>query len=100
MVCNITPYSMGRRSIAEKPYHRHQHEEPCPSTWLVVYDFTKPPTRFWDNLKRLQEMTDEGALVQYSVFLTRDMRGALAAVDLVKHYRGDVMLFEGRRVPT
>ena len=39
-----------------------------------------------------------GALVQYSVFMTRDMRGAYAAVDLVKHYRGDVMLFQGQRV--
>jgi hypothetical protein len=26
------------------------------------------------------------------------MRGAYAAVDLVKHYRGDVMLFQGQRL--
>ena len=68
----------------------------------MVYDFTrsKPTTKFWDNLKRLQDRTDEGSLVQYSVFMTRDKRGAYAAVDLVKHYRGDALLFEGQRVPT
>jgi len=56
---------------------------------------SRPPTKFWDNLKRLQDMTEEGTLVQYSVFLTHDMRGALAARDLVKHYKGDVILFRG-----
>ena len=93
---------MGRKSIAEKMYQRHEHKEKGESMWLVVYDFTrsKPPTKFWDNLKRLQDMTDEGSLVQYSVFMTRDKRGAHAAVDLVKHYRGDALLFEGQRVPT
>lgn len=55
---------------------------------------------FWDNLKRLQDMTDAGTLVQRSAFMTRDMKGALAAVDLVKHYRGDALLFKGQRVPT
>jgi len=54
--------------------------------------------KFWDNLSRLQELTEAGALVQYSVFMTRDMRGTHAAVDLVKHYRGDAMLFKGQRV--
>ena len=92
---------MGRRSIAEKLFERHEKKEKGGSTWLVVYDFTRsrPPTRFWDNLKRLQDMTDEGSLIQYSVFMTRDMRGALAAVDLVKHYKGDVMLFKGELFP-
>ena len=92
---------MGRRSIAEKLFERHEKKEKGGSTWLVVYDFTRsrPPTRFWDNLKRLQEMIGEGSLVQYSVFMTRDMRGALAAVDLVKHYKGDVMLFKGELFP-
>ena len=61
---------------------------------------SKPPTKFWDNLKRLQSLTGEGTLVQYSVFMTGDMRGALAAVDLVKHYKGDVMLFRWQQVPT
>ena len=68
----------------------------------MVYDLTrfKPPTKFWDNLKRLQDMTDKSALIQYSVFMTRDMRGALAAADLVKHYEGDVFLYRGQQVPT
>ena len=88
---------MGRRSIADKLFERHEKKEKGDSTWLVVYDFTrsKPPTKFWDNLSRLQEMTDAGSLVKYSVFMTRDMRGAHAAVDLVKHYKGDVILFKG-----
>jgi hypothetical protein len=89
---------MGRKSVAEKMFQRHEHKDKGEDTWLVVYDFTKPPTRFWDNLGRLLDMTDAGALVQYSVFMTRDMRGAYAAVDLVKHYRGDVMLFQGQLV--
>ena len=78
------------------------HKDKGDSTWLVVYDFTesRPPTKFWDNLRRLQDLAGEGTLVQYSVFMTRDMRGALAAVDLVKHYKGDVMLFRGQQVPT
>ena len=93
---------MGRRSIADKLFERHEKKERGDSTWLVVYDFTKsrPPTKFWDNLKRLQDMTGEGSLVQYSVLVTHDMRGALAAVDLVKHYKGDVILFRGKQVPT
>jgi hypothetical protein len=91
---------MGRRSIADKLFERHKKKEKGDSTMLVVYDFTvsRPPTKFWDNLKRLQDLS-EGSLVQYSVFMTRDMRGALAAVDLVKHYKGDVMLFRGQQVP-
>ena len=93
---------MGRKSIAEKLYEAHKNKGRGDSTWLVVYDFTRsrPPTKFWDNLKRLQSLTGAGTLVQYSVFMTRDMRGALAAVDLVKHYKGDVMLFRGQQVPT
>lgn len=92
---------MGRRSIAEKLFERHEKKEKGESTWLVVYDFTRsrPPTRFWDNLKRLQTIS-EGSMVQYSVFMTHDMRGALAAVDLVKHYKGDAILFRGQQVPT
>ncbi|MCK4702403.1 hypothetical protein KAT55_03495, partial [Candidatus Bathyarchaeota archaeon] len=92
---------MGRKSIAEKLFQRHEHKDNGDSAWLVVYDFTKtkPPTKFWDNLKRLQILTGEGSLVQYSVFLTHDMRGALAAADLVKHYKGDVMLFKGELFP-
>jgi hypothetical protein len=91
---------MGRKSVAEKMLQRHENKDKGESTWLVVYDFTKskPPTRFWDNLRRLQDFTDAGALVQYSVFMTRDKRGAYAAVDLVKYYKGDVMLFKGQRV--
>jgi hypothetical protein len=90
---------MGRKSIAEKMYQRHEHKEKGESTWLVVYDFTKskPPTNFWDNLKHLQNLS-EGSLVQYSVFMTRDMRGAYAAVDLVKHYKGDALLFKGQQI--
>ena len=93
---------MGRRSIADILFERHEKKEKGDSTCLVVYDFTRsrPPTKFWDNLKRLQDMTNEGTLVQYSVFMTHDMRGALAAVDLVKHYKGDAMLFRGQQVPT
>ncbi len=45
-------------------------------------------------------MTEAENLVQYRVFTASDMRGALVAVDLVKHYKGDVILFKDQQVPT
>lgn len=68
---------------------------------MILYDFkeVKPSTRFWDNLKRLQEKSGESALVQYSVLMTRDERVAKAAADLVTYYDGDVIKFRGELVP-
>jgi hypothetical protein len=44
---------MGRKSIAEKLYQRHEHKDKGDTTWLVVYDFTRSkPPKFWENLKR------------------------------------------------
>lgn len=34
-------------------------------------------------------------MVQYSVFLTRRKRGAIAAVKIARHYGAEVMVFKG-----
>jgi hypothetical protein len=41
-----------------------------------------------------------GTLVQYSVFVTSNMKGAYDAVDLVKPYKGDALLFKRQHVLT
>ena len=47
---------------------------------------------------RLIGLVESGALVQYSVFMTRSKGGAIAAVKLVRHYGGEVMVFKGEEV--
>jgi hypothetical protein len=66
-------------------------------TWLVIYDFqgVKPSTKFHDNLKRIQDKEIDGALIQYSAYMTHDGRAAKALRDLVLHYKGDVTVFKG-----
>ena len=48
--------------------------------WLMLYDFkgVKPNPRFWWNLKRLIGLAGDGVMLQYSVFMTRSRRGAMA----------------------
>ena len=90
---------MPRRSLAEELLMEFQDEESGEDTWLVAYDFlgSKPPTRFYDNLRRVIRMTD-GKLVQLSLFLTRDRRAVLAAVALVRHYGGEALTFRGELI--
>lgn len=84
---------MGRKTNATKiienlPENTGEHP------WLVVYDFIgfKPSHRFWDNLERLTEALG-GSLIQYSVFLAADSRGALAVSQLAKQYGAEVQSF-------
>ncbi len=91
---------MGRESLADRFFEKYREEEKGSQTWLILYDFkeVKPSTRFWENLKRLQEKSVESTLVQYSVLMTRDERVAKAAADLVMYYGGDVVKFRGELV--
>lgn len=92
---------MGRESIADKIFEKYKEREKGNRTWLILYDFNevKPSTRFWDNLKRLQNKSEYSSLLQYSVFMTRDRRVAEAAADLVRYYDGDVLKFRGELIP-
>ncbi len=91
---------MGRKSIAEEYYGEISEEEDGEEgTWLVLYDFmSKPNPRFWGNVKRLIGLVGEGSLVQYSVFMTRSRRGAMAAERIARHYGASVMVFKGEEV--
>jgi len=90
---------MGRKSLAEKYYEETSEEDEEEGTWLVMYDFgSKPNPRFWGNVKRLIGLVGEGSLVQYSVFMTRSRRGAMAAEMIARHYGASVMVFKGEEV--
>ena len=90
----------GRKSLAEKIFEEYKDQESGEDTWLVIYDFPnmKPTTKFYDNLNRIKTLAEDGQLVQYSVYMTRDKRAAKAMRDLVKHYDGQVMMFRGELV--
>ena len=90
---------MGRRSLADKILEPYLEENPGEDTWLILYDFhaTKPTTKFYQNLKRIQAQT-EGRLIQYSAYMTHDQRAAKAIQDLVHHYQGKTTLFKGQLV--
>ena len=93
----ITHYIMGRRSLAEHLWGQYREEEKGDSTWLVIYDFqnSKPPTKLYDNIKRIKTFAEDGELIQFSVYMTRDQRGAKAVRDLIRHYDGQVTVFRG-----
>jgi hypothetical protein len=88
---------MGRRSLAEQIWKQYTEEEPGTHTWLVIYDFkgTKPTTKFYDNIHRIQALGTDGDLIQFSVFMTHDRRAAKAVRDLIRHYDGQVTVFRG-----
>ena len=88
---------MGRRSLAEQIWEKYSEEPKGQETWLVIYDFqeTKPTTKFYDNINRIQTLAENGQLIQYSVYMTRDQRAAKAIRDLVHHYKGQVFTFKG-----
>jgi len=91
---------LGRKSLAAKFYEETSEEDDGEEeTWLVMYDFSsKPNPRFWGNVRRLIGLVGEGSLVQYSVFMTRSRRGAMAAERLARHYGASVMVFKGEEI--
>ncbi|TFH17603.1 hypothetical protein E4H04_04715 [Candidatus Bathyarchaeota archaeon] len=88
---------MGRKSLAEQLWERYFEEEKGNATWLVIYDFKdgKPPTKLYDNIKRIKAMAEDGELIQFSVYMTGDQRAAKAVRDLIRHYDGQVTVFWG-----
>jgi hypothetical protein len=91
---------LGRISIAEKYYSEITEKEvEEEGTWLVLYDFkSKPNPRFWANIKRLVGLVGEGSLVQYSVFMTKSRRGAMACEKIARHYGAKVLVFKGEEI--
>jgi hypothetical protein len=91
---------MGRKTIADTIYEQYKKEELGEDTWLVLYDFekTKPSTRFYSNISRIMNHTQDGIMIQLSSFLTNDQRAVKSVKNLVKHYGGSVSLFKGELI--
>ncbi len=92
---------MGRKSVAEKIYKQVKEDyEEEGGTWLVLYDFkgTKANSKFWTNMKRVENLVDGGSLIQYSAFTTASRRGAITVSKLVKHYGGEALLYRAERI--
>ena len=91
---------MGRKTIADKIFDQYQQEPPGQDTWLVLYDFTKnkPSTRFYENISRITFLTQDGIMLQYSSYMTKDQRAAKSVKDLVEHYGGSVNIFKGELI--
>lgn len=69
-------------------------------TWLVLYDFKgmKTNSKFWINMKRVEDLVGGGSLIQYSVFTTASKRGAITVLRLAEHYRGETILYRAERM--
>ncbi len=92
---------MGRKSIAEKIYELVEEDyEEERGTWLVLYDFkgVKANSKFWTNMKRVENLVNGGSLIQYSVFKTASKRGAITVSKLAEHYGGETILYRAERI--
>jgi len=101
-VCNYTQNNdhqvgeihMGRKSIAQEILDEITGTDDD-ALFMVAYDFRKmnASTRFY-NLHRIAEKT-ASELVQYSVFMTRDRKSAIAVAELAEHYGAEAIVVEG-----
>ena len=92
---------MGHKSVAEKIYKQVKEDyEEERGTWLVLYDFkgTKANSKFWVNMKRVENLVDGGSLIQYSAFTTASKRGAITVSRLAEHYGGETILYRAERM--
>jgi len=92
---------MGRKSLAEKFYEQVERDyEEEGGTWLVLYDFkgVKANSKFWSNMKRVEDLVDGGSLIQYSAFTTASKRGAITVLRLAEHYGGETILYRSERM--
>jgi hypothetical protein len=87
---------MGRKSIAQSILDGITGTDDDKAVFLVAYDFRKmnASTRFYENLHRIAEKTSSG-LVQYSVFMTRDRKSAIAVAKLAEHYGAEAIVVQG-----
>ena len=92
---------MGRKSVAEKIYEqvKEGYEEER-GTWLVLYDFkgVKANSKFWTNMKRVENLVDGGSLIRYIAFTTDSKRGAIAVSRLAEDYGGETLLYKVERM--
>ena len=80
---------MGRRSTADKICSTVEKIDPRPRKLkLIFYDFKgkKIPPKFFDNLKRIFKLMQDGWMLQYSVVATKRMATAVAVMELAKYY--------------
>lgn len=80
---------MGRRSIAEKICLDIDTSDPRRKNLkLVIYDFAseKIPSKFFDNLKRVFGLMQDGWMLQYSAVAAERMSTVLAVAELARHY--------------
>jgi len=80
---------MGRRSIAEKVCSGIEKNDPRPRKLkLVIYDFAgeRIPPKFFDNLKRVFRLMQDGWMLQYSAIIARHTPTVLAVAELARHY--------------
>ena len=92
---------MGRKSLAKKIYERVEEDyEEDRGTWLVLYDFkgVKANSKFWTNMRRVEDLVGGGSLIQYSVFTTASKRGAITVLRLAEHYGGETILYRAERM--
>jgi len=92
---------VGRKSLAEKFYEQVEKDyEEEGRTWLVLYDFkgVKTNSKFWTNMKRVENLLDGGSLIQYSVFTTASKTGAITVLRLAEHYGGETILYRAERM--
>jgi len=92
---------VGRKSLAEKYYGQVKEDyEEENGTWLVLYDFkgVKANSKFWINMKRVEDLVGGGSLIQYSVFTTASKRGAITVLRLAEHYGGETILYRAERM--
>jgi len=88
---------MGRKSIAEKLLEGLPKADSFDRTFLVLYDFTetRAPVDFYNNMKRVTELTEDGStLVQYSAYRTTSMKAAITVGRLAERYGAETDLYE------
>jgi len=88
---------MGRKTIAEKLLGELPEADSFDKTMLVLYDFSKRKATgdFYNNLKRITELTEDGSsLVQYSAYRTTSCKAAIAVGQLAKRYGAETVLYE------
>jgi hypothetical protein len=88
---------MGRKSTARKLLEELPGRDSLDRTLLVLYDFHggPPHPRFYANLHRITELTEDGSsLVQYSAYRTKSLKAALTAQALASGMGAEVAIYE------
>lgn len=87
---------VGRKSTAKKIIEELPEVDSYEKTFLVLYDFLdkKASTRFYQNMHRVTELTEDGSsLVQYSCYKTTSLKAALAVHALATREGAEVQIY-------